>query len=387
MVPDSAGGAYFASSIGGTSSGNDTYVLHRFTGEGTLAEGWSASGALVCQAPEVRQSLVMCNDDLGGALLAWTDYRDRWNGYASDLYVMRILPDGSRAPGWPANGLRMTNMPSFDEARDIAPDGQGGAYVCYDVITSYDWYTFVQHVTATGEVAEGWPANGRSVTDTPSGQDDAASIISDGAGGCIVVWEGEGGIRARRFMADGPVATAISLASATVEDGVVRLAWYGHDAAHLEAMVERREPSSDWRVVAIVRADGAGRFEHEDRGATPGVRYAYRLRWREADGERTTSDSWVEVPAALRLALEGLRPNPAATEEVRVAFVLPTGSPARLDVLDVTGRQRLSRDLAGFGPGRHSVRLGNAAPLEPGVYWIRLSQSGEQRLARGVVIR
>lgn len=384
IFSDGSGGGYFAASHSGSFSGNDIYVIHRFTAEGSLAPGWPSYGVLVCSAPEVRQALHISSDGRGGALLAWADYRNYWTeGTASDVYAMRILPDGSRAPGWPANGLRVTNLGGWEEARGIVPDGAGGAYLCYDVIAP-GWTTYVQHLTADGEVAAGWPANGRPVSDPPVGED-TGSIVSDEAGGCIVVWHGAGGIRARRFMAGGPVAAAISLASAIVEDGAVRLAWFGPDAAGFPATVERRDGRSEWRALAEVRADGSGRFEHADRPVAAGDRYAYRLRWREADGEHFTAETWIEVPA-LSLALAGLSPNPAVNE-LSVSFVLPARGPARLELLDVSGRRLIARELHDLPPGRHRLRLAGAGEVEPGVYWIRLVQGGEQRLARGVVVR
>jgi hypothetical protein len=58
------------------------------------------------------------------------------------------------------------------------------------------------------------------------------------------------------------------------------------------------------------------------RPAVAGERYGYRLRWREAGGEASSPEHWVAVPAALALAIEGARPNPA-TDGLAVAFTLP----------------------------------------------------------------
>jgi len=56
-------------------------------------------------------------------------------------------------------------------------------------------------------------------------------------------------------------------------------------------------------------------------------------------------------------------------------------------VLDVSGRRRLVHEIEGLGPGSHVLRLGAATQLAPGVYWLRLSHRGEQRLARGIIVR
>lgn len=389
MVSDGDGGLYIGSGnlpplpwIGG----NGSLILHRMTGGGTLAPGWPAAGVLICQAPEVRQGFAMAPDGLGGALMVWSDYRNYFTeDTGSDIYALRVLADGSRAPGWPENGVRVTASYPFDEDASVVGDGQGGAYISFRVYASDADYVFVQHLTATGEVAPGWPAGGRSVMDQPGGYERDPVMTTDGAGGCIVAWSGDG-IRARRFMADGPVATLISLTSAVAEDGIVRLAWHGSDAAHLPATVERRIESGSWQVIANIAADASGRFAHEDRLVEPGARYAYRLRWREPDGEHTTNESWVSVPPRLALALEGLRPNPAA-RDLNVWFTLPSRATGRIELLDVAGRVRSSVELSGHRAGRQAVSLGHAGEFEPGVYWIRLVHGDEQRHTRGVLIR
>jgi hypothetical protein len=86
----------------------------------------------------------------------------------------------------------------------------------------------------------------------------------------------------------------------------------------------------------------------------------------------------------LALALEGLRPNPAVGEPV-ASFALSDGSPARLQLLDVTGRVWRAREVGDLGAGSHVLRLGGSVPA--GVYWLRLTQGGHSLLARAVVVQ
>jgi hypothetical protein len=86
------------------------------------------------------------------------------------------------------------------------------------------------------------------------------------------------------------------------------------------------------------------------------------------------------------LQLDGLRPNPAY-HEVSVAFSLVSREPAVLDLLDITGRRAMTRDVGSLGPGRHVVRLADGASLPAGVYWLRLRQGSETRAARAVILR
>ena len=80
------------------------------------------------------------------------------------------------------------------------------------------------------------------------------------------------------------------------------------------------------------------------------------------------------MPIAPPLALRGLHPNPSVGR-FAVSFQLPSGSHARLAVLDVSGRRVLSRELGALDAGTHVVTLDGTA-LAPGVYMVRLTQDG-----------
>ncbi|MGH7731160.1 MAG: T9SS type A sorting domain-containing protein [Candidatus Eiseniibacteriota bacterium] len=91
------------------------------------------------------------------------------------------------------------------------------------------------------------------------------------------------------------------------------------------------------------------------------------------------------VPPAL-LALGGVRPNPSA-RGFAVAFTLPDATPARIEVMDLSGRRILERRLAGLGRARHVVDLPETRTLPPGVYLVRLVQGGRSRTTLAAVVR
>jgi len=86
------------------------------------------------------------------------------------------------------------------------------------------------------------------------------------------------------------------------------------------------------------------------------------------------------------LALEGAWPNPARGA-IRAYFTLPSAAPATLELIDVAGRRVLRRAVGELGPGRHSLDLGAAARLRPGLYFLRLVQAGRVLHARVAVLR
>ena len=101
----------------------------------------------------------------------------------------------------------------------------------------------------------------------------------------------------------------------------------------------------------------------------------------------TTTQTRVSVDEAggWALALEGAHPNPAAGA-LAVWFTLPSREPATMELIDVSGRRVLRREVGSLGPGHHTLTLGSPR-LRPGLYFLRLAQRGRALGARVVVIR
>jgi hypothetical protein len=99
-----------------------------------------------------------------------------------------------------------------------------------------------------------------------------------------------------------------------------------------------------------------------------------------------TSANNVNDEGPLSFTLEGVRPNPARGNGLTVVFALPTGASARLELLDVSGRRELSREVGSLGAGRHTVNLAEGRKVAPGLYWVRLTQGANRRAARVAVI-
>lgn len=183
---------------------------------------------------------------------------------------------------------------------------------------------------------------------------------------------------------DMPVATSLSLVAAEAQPGRNHLEWYASDAAGLVASVERRDESGGWIERAAVTADGTGHIVYDDEEVTPGVRYGYRLEY-EHDGQALrTPETWLASTGLAALRLDGPWPNPARGE-LNVAFALPAGRTATLELVDLSGRRVLSRSLGLLGPGEHVLRVDGTADLPPGSYWLRLRQ-GDQVRTRGVIL-
>ena len=127
-------------------------------------------------------------------------------------------------------------------------------------------------------------------------------------------------------------------------------------------------------------ADGDGRITYDDRDIGPGLRYAYRV---SLNGG-SFGETWVDVPRASALALEGARPNPA-DPAFAIAFSLADDSPARLELVDLQGRRVFSREVGVLGAGEHVLSLRDAGPKRAGVYLLRLTQHSRAITKRVVV--
>jgi hypothetical protein len=103
-------------------------------------------------------------------------------------------------------------------------------------------------------------------------------------------------------------------------------------------------------------------------------------------GVSATAAAALPQPAASALALARIWPNPSRLP-LEVAYTLPGDGPARLELVDVTGRSVLAHELGSPGAGAFETSFGTGASLHPGTYWLRLSQAGERAAARVVIIR
>ena len=174
---------------------------------------WSPNNTPVSVAIEHQQEVRLATDNQGGAYLGWIDYRvDGQNG---DIYAQRLNAAG--VAQWSANGIGICTDLQDQGALSVTDDGAGGAILVWNDRRSGNRDIYAQKVDAAGTVA--WTSNGVAVVVKPSDQQDA-KLISDGAGGAIVVWQDSSAagfdVYAQRIGASGtPLWTAGGVAVCT----------------------------------------------------------------------------------------------------------------------------------------------------------------------------
>ncbi len=388
IVSDGEGGAFVAwndNRVGIPTTNPfyfDIYAQH-ILASGEIDPRWPIDGLPVCTAPSGQYVFDMTTDGQGGVFLVWEDFR---NGYWQP-FAQRIRPDGSVAPGWIPDGILISTQFATQINPIIAADGAGGFYAFWEEFPFGDYEIHGQHITADAQVAPGWAAGGLPIA-VGDGQNTSPSVVSDDRGGAILAWSRNRSgseVVAQRVVGDGPVPLLLSLIEASTEPGLVRLRWFAPEASQLRAAVYRRTVTSDWRALGSPASQGPDQLIYEDQTVSSG-RVGYRLGYFEGSEEHFTEETWLDVPSMTEVALAGFRPNPSI-DGVTIAFSLPDGERATLEVHDVRGRPVFKREVGSLGPGTHLVQIDEAHRLSPGVYWIRLSREDRVLTVKGLVTR
>jgi hypothetical protein len=386
MISDGAGGAY----IGWNDNRNgvfppipldyDIYGQH-VLGNGTVDSRWPADGLPIAIAPSAQYFLDMAEDREGGALIVWDDYRS-----GAQIYASRIRPDGSLAPGWTLNGVRMAPRASAQTIPQAVGDFDGGVYGFWEEVGNI----IGQHLDGLGVALPDWTSSGKVI----AGGGGAAfrgppGAINDGKGGALIVYERltatKGEVYIQRVYRDVPVPTLLAFLDAEVSPATVRLRWTVSDAAAVHSVVFRRQNGEDWSEVGEPTLVGGSVLEFNDRDLVAG-RYEYCLGVPDGAFEALTEGVFVDIPSGFVLQLSGFRPNPAVSIP-SIAFTLPDDEAARIDVFDVKGRVVSSQEVGKFGAGRHVIPLSGEAHWSAGVYWIRLTQRDKTFTSKGLVAR
>ena len=163
----------------------------------------------------------------------------------------------------------------------------------------------------------------------------------------------------------------------------VQLTFRIADTVARDVTVKRREPNGEWKALSRVRADKLGRATWRDSTTRFGRTVELGLALRTAHGTRL-----VPMPAVeLRAAGLTLSARHGTHGGVTLAFELPNGYPATLELFDVAGRAVGAIDVRGLATGAHEVRVPDELVRERGVYFARLSQRGESAAEKFVVTR
>ena len=182
-IPDGADGAIVAWQDRRNGSDYDIYA-QRLDSLGRLK--WAVDGVPVCTVSGNQTNVAVCTDGARGAIIAWEDYR--YSSFDSDIYAVRLDSTGVVRAKWAANGTPVCNAPFFQGSPAIVSDGSGGAIIAWEDLRSDTLYQiFTLRLLTDGTVAPGWAANGVALA-AANGNQFQPGLATDGAGGSYAVW-------------------------------------------------------------------------------------------------------------------------------------------------------------------------------------------------------
>ena len=336
-----------------TASGSKDLAVFKYAADGTRP--WGEGPRPMVYATNDQTDPHVVPDGAGGVLFAWTDPRSASLG--SDIYALHLDRDAQRAAGWAYYGQAVCSAPGEQSQPRLVPDGFAGAWVAWrDQRDDLAGDLRCAHVLGDGTFAPGSTSSGLELCTAPGAQAEA-ELAGDGAGGFFAVWRDERG------------GSADIYAQHVLANGTLSPGWPANGRALTTAPGVQDQPS--------IAGIAAGRVivAWRDARTSPSRIYATAV----VDAATTG------VPAAgepaLRIAGAG-----AAGGAVRLRLSLPGAGPARLDLIDVGGRVRARRELAGPLP-EQLVALAAPGALEPGLYFARVRQGRLSACARVTVLR
>jgi hypothetical protein len=427
LASDGAGGAIVAWADERAARNTNIFVHHVLAG-GALDGAWPVQGRAVCAATGHQNRPAIASDGSGGAIVAWVDER----GFDEDVYANRVT----------SIGLVGNLAPEIVELSDVPFDQGGKVLVLWNAcaidtlpsraISSYVLWRQLTTAAATralgsgaaliaaGEAPEAGPVRGaiRRVTTNAEaeyweylvtvparqipGYAYTVTTPSDSLPGHLP-WNV---IIVEAVRADGtgyydsPPDSAYSVdnlapaqpaqVTAAYSGGQTHLQWTANSEPDLACYHVYRGVSSDFTPSPGNRIATPTSPNCTDPGP-PGGYYktsAVDVHGNESGFTLTTPTQTTGVDAGGQVvfSLDGARPNPTRGISLRVAFGLPNGSPARLELLDVGGRRVLVRDVGSLGAGRHTVNLAEERRVAPGLYWLQLQQGPNRQRTRVAVI-
>ena len=161
-------------------SGYFNIYAQKITKTGTL--GWGKDGIAVAKIKANQSNPQLISDGAGGVIVFWEDARDEAN---PKIFTQRISAAGKRL--WENGSLAVCTAKSKQTLPQVVSDGAGGAIVVWqderNALSYKDIYG--QRISGQGELL--WDNNGAAIC-TENGDQTEVAMITDGTGGAIMAW-------------------------------------------------------------------------------------------------------------------------------------------------------------------------------------------------------
>jgi hypothetical protein len=181
IASDDSGGAFIAWQDARYAFDDIDIYAQRIDQSGQIK--WAENGIFISWPSNNQLAPEIIADGNGSAIIVWEDYR---SGSSYDIYAQKI--DGSGTKAWTHNGVVISDATDDQENPQLVSDGAGGAIIVWqdERYGMHDEDIFAQRIDVNGDTV--WQANGVSISNAPDDQTDP-QIVSDGSGGAIITWE------------------------------------------------------------------------------------------------------------------------------------------------------------------------------------------------------
>lgn len=340
--------------------------------------------------PPASVAIASGASDIGGVALAGAGAAafaawGEWSSAGTRLRMQGLSIEGGLAPTWPAGGITLHEGEVGRGAPTLRAE-QNGVIALWEDFRDGQSDIYAARVDGAGEIAPGWPAE---LAVCLADGDQYAPLVAPGdSAGVIVTWADAGLGTTGQFLSSATDSrSGPRLLRASASPGRALITWIAPARGHREYQVERQEGDEDWTRIGTAAVGDSFLVRVDDRSAPEGRRVAYRLVVETAEVLMLFEEVVLEIPRApavltLHFA-RGLRGEPG----IQVAFALPRGPDARLELMDVAGRRVAEQSLGGLEPGEQQVRFRLPGRVAAGVYFVRLIQGREVRNSKVVYLR
>ena len=142
---------------------------------------WAADGSVLSAGVGNQTGPRAIPDGAGGAFVTWTDSRSG----NLDVYAQRV--DATGVVQWTSNGEAVRAAALNQSDPSIVSDGAGGAIIVW-VEQRNNGSTDIYAQRIDGSGTPQWTVNGVEICGAQDNQEDPG-VVSDGAGGAIVTWK------------------------------------------------------------------------------------------------------------------------------------------------------------------------------------------------------
>ena len=394
------------------------------------ARTWGPSGLLVAPSGSAQTEPEIARLQDGSSLIVWLEARSG----GSDVYALRFLPDGSVAPGWPADGLPLedrvetSNSPRIVGADEFNPP----AFVIWE--ESGARFGGGQSIVARRLAIDGTPDPAWTVLGVPLTSSPTVLRLQDArlAGtfyppSLVAIWtdtrnatlsnpsdlfaqwlDGSGSPRSGWPVSGLAICTASGsqgAARVSVADAYAAFAWEDHRGPDANVYAELRLvngtlPAGLWAPDGLPATSALGDQTAPVVGVGNGG--GCFVAWEDARDVATNGlDIYAQAftdlgekldaplgPPPPTLALGLPRPNPSRGTTI-FSLGVPTAAQGRVEVLDVAGRRVRTLVVREFGAGTRELVFDGkddaGREVPPGVYRV-LARVGGQTSSRTIVL-